>query len=92
MPIQFAVKIVRLKVYIIFSHSDDLALHSGSQLRLKLDKYQTGTIIAISRIAHMIILASMTLTLMQGHSGSAKTKKSVLNYFDNWASNKQYSC
>ena len=26
-PITFAVKIVRLKVYIIFSQSDDLALH-----------------------------------------------------------------
>ena len=45
-PITFAVKIVRLKGdiirlkgYIIFSQSDDLALHSRSQLRLKLDKY-----------------------------------------------------
>ena len=28
MPITFSVKIVRLKVYIISSHSDDLALHS----------------------------------------------------------------
>ena len=28
MPINFAVKITRLKVYIIFSQSDDLALHS----------------------------------------------------------------
>ena len=37
--IKFAVKIVRLKVYIIFSQSDDLALHSKSQLRLKLEKF-----------------------------------------------------
>ena len=36
-PIKFVVKIVRLKVYIIISESDDLALHSRS-LRLKIDK------------------------------------------------------
>ena len=36
--IRFAVKIVRLKVYTIFSQSDDLALHSRSQLCLKLDR------------------------------------------------------
>ena len=36
-PIKFAVKIVRLNVYVLFSQSDDLALHSRSQLRLKLD-------------------------------------------------------
>ena len=48
-PITFAVKIVQLKVDIIFSQSDDLALHSKSQLRLKLDKFATCTIIAISR-------------------------------------------
>ena len=34
MPIKFVVKIVRLKDYIILSQSDDLALHSRSQLRL----------------------------------------------------------
>ena len=28
MPVKFAMKIVRLKVYIIFSLSDDFALHS----------------------------------------------------------------
>ena len=38
MPIKFAVKIVRLKVYIIFSESDDLALHSRTQVHLTLDK------------------------------------------------------
>ena len=37
-PIKFAVKIVRLKVYIIFSQSNDLALHPRSLLHLKLDK------------------------------------------------------
>ena len=37
MPIMFAVKMVRLKVYKKNSQSDDLALHSRSQLRLKLD-------------------------------------------------------
>ena len=49
MPITFAVKIVRLKVYIIFCQFDDLALHSKSQLRLKRDKCLTCTIIAITR-------------------------------------------
>ena len=43
---RFAVKIVRLKVYIFFL-SHDLALHSRSQLPLKLDK--CCTIIAIFR-------------------------------------------
>ena len=38
MPIKFSVKIVRLKVYVIFSQSDDLDLYSRSQLRLKLNK------------------------------------------------------
>ena len=35
MPIKFVVKIVQLKVYIIFSQSNDLNLHSRSQLHLK---------------------------------------------------------
>ena len=38
MPVNFAVMIVRLKIDVIFSQSDDLALHSRSRLRLKLDK------------------------------------------------------
>ena len=48
-PIKIAVKIVRLKVHITFSQSDDLALHSRSQVRLKLDKRLTCTIVVISR-------------------------------------------
>ena len=52
MPITFAVNIVWLTVYIIFSHSDDLALHSRSQLRLKLDKLMINLSIAISRTGH----------------------------------------
>ena len=47
MAITFVVKIVRLKVYIIFSQSEDLALHSRSQLHLKLDKYLICTIIVV---------------------------------------------
>ena len=35
MPIKFAVQIFQLKVYIMFSQSNDLVLHSRSQLRLK---------------------------------------------------------
>ena len=38
MPITFAVKTVRLKINIICSQSDELDLHSRSQLRLKVDK------------------------------------------------------
>ena len=49
MPIKFSVKIVRLNVYIIFYPSNDLALHSRPQLRLKLNKCLTCTIIAISQ-------------------------------------------
>ena len=49
MRIKFAVKIVRLKDYIIFTQSDDLAVYLRPQLCLKLDKCATCTIIAISR-------------------------------------------
>ena len=61
MPFTYAVKIVRLKVYIIFSQSNDhdLALHSRSQLRFKLDKLFTCTIIPISRT----VFKAMTLKL-----------------------------
>ena len=38
LSIKFALKIVRLKRYLIFFQSDDLALYSRSQVRLKLDK------------------------------------------------------
>ena len=48
MPIMFAVKLVRLKAYKIFSQSDDFALHSRSQLHLKLDNFFTSIIILIS--------------------------------------------
>ena len=49
MLIKFAVKIVRLRVYIFFSQSDDLNLHWSSQLLLKLDKLFTCNIIVILR-------------------------------------------
>ena len=38
-PIPFFVKIVGLKVYLICSQSDDLALHPRSQLRFRLDTF-----------------------------------------------------
>ena len=41
MPIKFAVKIVRLKICIIFSQSDDFAFHSKSQLHFKVDNFLT---------------------------------------------------
>ena len=39
MPIKIAVKIVGLKVYVIFSQSIDLDLHPSSPLRLKRDDF-----------------------------------------------------
>ena len=65
-----------------------LSLHPRSQLRLKLDQCLTCTIIVVSRtifklwhsmtvdlfMAYVLMLVSMTLTLMQGHNGSAKAK------------------
>ena len=44
MPITFSVKIVELKVYKLCSHYDGLALHSRSQLRVKIDNVLTCTI------------------------------------------------
>ena len=34
-------------------------------------------------ILYMLMLSLMTLTLMQGHSGSTTAKKSALNYLNN---------
>ena len=48
MPIKFTVKIIRLKVYIIYSQSDETDLNWRSQLRLKLYSLFFGTIIVIS--------------------------------------------
>ena len=44
MPIKFAVKIVRLKVYMTIAQSDVLDLHSRSQVRQKLDFFLTCNI------------------------------------------------
>ena len=80
MPIKFAVKIVRVKVYIIAFQSDDFDLHSRSQLRLKHDNWFICTIIVMyrtldscqfiqtwhdSRLTHAIYARALTLTLMQ---------------------------
>ena len=74
-------KIVQLKVKLLFSQSDDLALHPRSQLHIKLDKCLTCTIIAVWTMilklgltvdlcmTYLLMLVTMTLTLMQGHSG-----------------------
>ena len=76
-------------LYVIFFQSDDLALHSRSQLHLKLDKimcynsYISNNIYAMASklgmmvdlcMAYILMLISMTLTLMQGHGGLAKAK------------------
>ena len=59
-PIKFAVKIVRLKVYVIFSQSDDLALHSRSPVHLKHDKCLTCGIIAISQTVFKLLHSNLT--------------------------------
>ena len=89
MPIRFVVKIVRLNVYVMTSASptDDLDCHSRSQMRLKDNYFLTcnmsDNISAIPFklgitvdvwMPYMLMLVSMTLALMQGHSGSAKAK------------------
>ena len=65
------------------SHSNDLDLQSRSQLRFKLDKCLTCSLISLTifnlwhdgRLMHiMLMLILMTLTLMQGHSGLAEGK------------------
>ena len=74
-------------VHVIFSQSNDLDLHPQSQLRLKLHKCFTCTILVIYRtifklwhanladlcMLYMLMLVSMTLTL-QGHSDLAEDK------------------
>ena len=55
MPITFSEKIVRLKVYIIFSQSDDLDLHSRSQLRLKLDTFLSCCLIVIGYLGQYYV-------------------------------------
>ena len=67
MPIKFAVQVVQLKVYnnyYILCQSDDLDLYSSSQLRLKVIYWHI--------IMPMLIYMTLTLTLMQGHSGFAE--------------------
>ena len=76
--------------------SDDFDLPSRSQVRLKLQYFLTchlcDNIEAITFKLGMLldvwmpfspILVSMTLTLMQGHSGSVKAKKSALHALSN---------
>ena len=91
MPIKFAVKIVRLKVYIIFSQSDDLDLHSRSQLRRKLEKYFTCVVIVIYWIAFKldmtVDLYCMAYMLMNARVDNldldSNVKQSALNYLYN---------
>ena len=68
MPITFALKIVRLTVYmsLILSQLDDLNLHSRSQRRLKLDKHVICTINTFSdrsQYLSMIFKLGMTVDL-----------------------------
>ena len=66
MPITFAVRIVWGKVYISFSQSDDLALHSRSQLCLKLYKCLTCTRIAISKAVLKLWHSNLAWRYMHG--------------------------
>ena len=61
--------------------SDDLDLQSRSQVRLKHDFFLTFNIsgkldmtVDILCMVYLLMLVTMTLTLKQGHSGSAKDK------------------
>ena len=49
MAIKLAMEIVQRTVYVIFSQSDDINLHSRSQLHLKLDRFVNCPIIVISQ-------------------------------------------
>ena len=69
MPIAFTVKIVRLKVYIC-SYSDDLDLHSRSQLHLNVGKclnlyFNSNISENISAIAFKL---DMTVDLYMGYT------------------------
>ena len=68
MSITFAVKIVRPTYCVIFSPSDDLALHPRSQLRLKRDKCFTCTIIAISRTVVSLSYGIQTWHVIYNHA------------------------
>ena len=80
-PINFVVKILRLKVvYIInrFSVRSPCSSLSGSQLRLKLDKCFTCTIIAMYRTVFRLWNSNLhgisdhaRMIVLQGHSRSA---------------------
>ena len=103
MPIIFAVKIDRLKVYIILLQSDDLALRSRSQLRLTLDICLTYTIIAISQTVFklyafklgmtvelcMVIYILDDLDLDTRSQWVGKGKNTALIYLDKKASHKK---
>ena len=86
MPLTFAVMIVRLKVCLYDRQSDALDLHLRSDVRLKLDYFfnlqYLGQYLSyyiqiwhdgiIMDAIYMLMLVLTTLTLTQGHSGSAK--------------------
>ena len=63
MPINFAVNIVWRKVYIKNFQFDDLAFHTRSQWRLKLDKFLTCTINAIYQTVFKAIIFTLGIAL-----------------------------
>ena len=92
MPIKFAVKIVRLKIFIIFSvwwpcsspkvttqiwHLKNLYYDTNSNIT-EHSSYGIQTWHDCT-----LIYGIWLIVMMQGHSGSAKAKKSVLNDLDN---------
>ena len=92
---QFAVNIVRLKVYITFSPFDGLALLPRSQLRVKPDKCYVCTIMATGQYLSYGIQTWHDVRLMYGISPFDELRVDlrsqwvdkgttlVLNYFDN---------
>ena len=94
MPITFSVKIARLKMYMTIAGPITLTFIQNHKCVANLATFK----LAISQttfklfnlgmtvnlyMAYMLMLVSMTLTLMQGHSGSAKANKSALHSLGN---------
>ena len=88
--IMFAVKIVRLKVYMTIAIPTTLTFvqghkcvsnllffnlqYLGQYLSYCIQSWRDGRLIDTMNFVIMLTLILMTLTLMQGHSGSAKSK------------------
>ena len=90
MPIMVAVKIVRLKVYMTIAILMILTFIEDhkcvSKCNISEDMYcitfKLGMVADVC-MPYMLMLVSMTMTVMQGHSVSAKANKSALHALGN---------